>query len=180
MQACRKLTFDSFTWPDPAGWKIVEHERHKGRLSITNLGLVRMRGKPRAALERGEPRTLTVKHHNGRWHAVISVRYPDAALQRNRAYPDRAVGIDVGCKTLIATSDGDLIENPGHLKRAQTRLKAAQRDLSRKIRKNGWQKYSRRRDKARRKVSRLHELVAARRRDHLHQLSAAICRAFSI
>ena len=174
-----KHRFDSFAWPDPAGWKIVEQERHKGRLSITNLGLVRMRGKPRVALERGEPRTLTVKRRNDKWYAVISVRYPGAALRRNRAYPDRLVGLDVGCKSLVATSDGDLIENPRHLNRVQTRLKTAQRDLSRKTCKKPRQKYSRRRDRARCKVARLHELVANRRRDHLHQLSAAIVFLYS-
>ena len=65
--------FDSFTYPNPARWKIIGQEGHKGWLSITNLGQIRMRGQPRVVLSLCEPRTPTVKHHNGRRYAVITV-----------------------------------------------------------------------------------------------------------
>lgn len=164
-----KGRFASFTYPDPAGWKILG----KGRLRITNLGGIQMRGKPRVALACGQVRTLTIRRKSDRWYAAIAVRYPAAALQRNQAYPDRAVGLDAGCKALVATSDADLIDNPRHLRSAQAKLRHAQKELSRK------KKGSNRRQKARHKVARLHELVANRRKDHLHQLSAAIVFLYS-
>ncbi|MCP4747145.1 MAG: hypothetical protein GY874_13545 [Desulfobacteraceae bacterium] len=39
--------FDSFAYPDPAGWKIIEHKSHCGKLKlkIRNLGCIQMRGK---------------------------------------------------------------------------------------------------------------------------------------
>lgn len=155
--------FDSFTYPDPAGWKIIEK-----RLKISNLGNIRMRGKPRVAISEGEPRTLTVRHKNGKWYAVIGVRYSMEALHRNCISRSRKVGIDVGCKAMSVTSDHDFIENPRHLLHASAKLKTAQKNLSRK------KKGSAHRDKAKRTVTRLHEQVASRRKDFLHQLSAAI------
>jgi len=169
-----KARFDSFTYPDPAGWKVLEQQSGKGRLRITNMGTIRMRGKPRVALSHGEPRTLTVRIRNGKWHAVFGVRYPETDLSRNCACPGRVVGIDVGCKALVATSDGELIDNPRHLKQARKKLFQAQKALSRK------KKGSRRRYKARQKVARLHESVANRRKDQLHQLSAAMVMMYSL
>ena len=168
-----KKRFDSFTYPDPAGWKILEQKNHKGKLRITNLGTIKMRGKPRIALAEGEPRTLTIRRRNGKWYATIGVRYPKERLSRNRAYTDRAVGIDVGARFLVATSDGDLLTNPKPLSGALERLKKAQRELSRK------KKFSRNWKKARKKVTHLHERVRNRRLDILHQLSSALVFIYS-
>lgn len=168
-----KNRFDSFTYPDPAGWKILEQKNHKGKLRITNLGTVKMRGKPRVALSEGEARTLTIRRKNGKWYATIGIRYGDAVLSRNRVYTNRAVGIDVGSRFLLATSEGDLIPNPKPLKEAFEKLKKAQRKLSRK------KKGSRNRKKAREKVAGLHEKVRNRRLDVLHQLSSALVSLYS-
>ncbi|MDA8139797.1 MAG: transposase [Desulfobacteraceae bacterium] len=166
--------FESFTYPDPNGWKVVEQKEGKGRLRITNLGTIPMRGKPRVRLADGESRTLTIRAKADKWYAVIGVRYPETALQRNCAYSDRAVGIDVGCKALVASSDGDLIDNPRHLARAQEKLCQVQVELSRK------KKDSRRRFKLKAKVVRLHATVANRRKDFLHQLSAAMVQLYPL
>lgn len=155
--------FDSFTYPDPAGWKVLEK-----RVRISNLGSIAMRGKPRVALAHGEPRTLTIRHKNGKWYAVVGVRYPMSVLARNCVSRTRVVGIDMGCSSLAVTSDGYMIENPRHLLRAKVKLQAVQKNLSRK------KKGSNRRKKAKRAVARTHEQVRNRRKDFLHQLSAAI------
>lgn len=75
------------------------------------------------------------------------------------------IGIDLGLKDFLTTSNGEKIENPRHLQKAQKRLKRHQRELSRK------QKGSKSREKARRKVAKAHEKVANQRQDFLHKLS---------
>jgi putative transposase len=165
--------FKSFTYPDPAGWKVL-HDCKRGKLKITNLGSIRMRGKPRVVLEHGEPRALTIRNRNGKWFATISVRYPEDVLRRGRAYPDRCVGIDLGVRNLVATSDGDLIEAPRKLASALADLKRLQKELSRK------KKGSRNRRKACRKLARLHQKVADSRRDFLHQLSASVVFLYAL
>jgi len=164
-----KHRFDSFCYPDPAGWKIAG----QNKLKISNLGEIPMRGKPRIPLTQGEPRTLTVKRQNRKWYAVCAVEYPEPVLRRNQQYSGRMVGIDAGCLSLAATSDGDFVENPRNLRKAQKKLASAQKALSRKSR------GSNRRNVAKRKVSALHGQVARKRKDFLHQLSAAIVTLYS-
>ncbi|RBM10748.1 RNA-guided endonuclease TnpB family protein [Streptomyces sp. PT12] len=62
------------------------------------------------------------------------------------------------------------ISNPRHERRDRARLARAQRELSRKA------KGSANREKARRKVARVHARIADRRRDFLHQLSTRLVR----
>lgn len=77
-----------------------------------------------------------------------------------------SVGIDLGVKELATLSDGTVIRNPHALKSNLTRLRKAQRSLSRK------RKGSNRRRKARANVARLHARVANLRRDLLDKTTA--------
>ena len=166
--------FDSFTYPDPAGWKVRKNKKRSFKLSIKNFGVLDMRGCPRVELENGEPRTLTVCRKNRKWFATITVRHEFTALARARAEEGRDVGLDAGCLALVATSDGERIDNPKYLSQSLARLRKAQRELSRK------QKGSRNRERARQGVARLHEKVANQRKDFHHKLSAKIAAKYSL
>jgi putative transposase len=83
---------------------------------------------------------------------------------------DTAVGVDAGLDHLLTLSTGEKITNPRHERRDRARLAKAQRELSRKA------KGSVNRDKARRKVARIHARIADRRRDHLHKLTTRLVR----
>ena len=74
-------------------------------------------------------------------------------------------GIDFGLKDLLTISTGEKIPNPRHYVRSQKKLKRLQQSHSRK------KKGSKNREKARLKLSRLHQHIASQRLDHLHQLS---------
>ena len=52
----------------------------------------------------------------------------------------RAIGIDVGVKNMIVTSDGEYYENPDFLKKYERRIKGYQQELSR--RKKGSKNYN--------------------------------------
>lgn len=80
------------------------------------------------------------------------------------------IGIDLGIKDFCITSDGDKFGNPKHYTRSQKKLAKLQRELSRKP--NG----SHNREKARIKVARIHEHIAAQRTDMLHKLSTQLIR----
>jgi len=169
-----KERFDSFTYPDPAGWKILEQTNHKGRLHISNIGGIQMRGKPRVALQEGEPRTLTIRRKNEKWYAVISVRYDKNQLRRESPVDScRFIGLDAGCTALVYPSEGEPIENPKMLGTVLSDLKKAQKSLSRK------QKGSHSRLRARKQVTRIHEQVSNQRRDFLHKLSASLVSKYN-
>jgi len=81
-----------------------------------------------------------------------------------------AVGVDVGLKDLAVLSTGEKIANPKHLAKSHTRLKRAQQSLCRKV------KGSKNREKARRKVARIHAQIADQRNDGLHKLTTRLIR----
>ena len=80
------------------------------------------------------------------------------------------VGIDLGLARFATLDSGEVIANPRHLRKRERRLKTAQRALSRK------RKGSANREKARRRVARLHARAKDARADFLHQTSTRLLR----
>ena len=83
---------------------------------------------------------------------------------------DAAVGVDLGLTTFAALSTGEKVDNPRWLRQREKALRRSQRNMARK--QNG----SKNREKARRRVARLHARVADARRDFHHQLSTRLVR----
>ena len=78
---------------------------------------------------------------------------------------DNIVGIDLGIKSLVISSNGTRIENIKPLKNLEKKLKIKQKQLSRtKSDSNG-------RIKARLKLAKIHQKIANIRNDHLHKTS---------
>ena len=82
----------------------------------------------------------------------------------------KMVGLDLGLKSMVITSDGQTHGNPKFAARDEKKLAKAQRRLAKK------KKGSKNRAKARLKVARLHKKIADRRRDYQHKLSTKIIR----
>lgn len=75
------------------------------------------------------------------------------------------IGIDLGLKSFVVTSQGENIDHPKFLKISEEKLKFFQRHLSRKV------KDSNNRNKIRLKIARIHEKISNQRKDFLHKLS---------
>ncbi len=82
----------------------------------------------------------------------------------------KMVGLDLGLKSMVITSDGRTHGNPKFFHKDEKKLAKAQRQHARA------KKGSKNRNKARLKVARIHKKVADRRRDYQHQLSTRIIR----
>ena len=114
-----------------------------------------------------EPSTVTVSRDSaGRWFVSMLVE----TTIDHHAPTTNAVGIDAGIDALVTLSTGEKVTNPRHDRRDRVRLAKAQRELSRKT------KGSVNRDRARRKVARVHARITDRRRDYLHKLSTRLVR----
>jgi putative transposase len=115
-----------------------------------------------------EPSTVTVRlDASGRWFVSLLVNdHTVKALSQI----NKAVGIDAGITSLIATSDGEKVSNPRHLQRLRHKLRQAQKALSRKV------KGSNNREKARHQVARIHAAIADARTDFLHKLTTRLVR----
>jgi putative transposase len=80
-----------------------------------------------------------------------------------------AVGIDVGIKSMLATSDGLVISRPKFLDKALRKIKLLQRKLKKKtIGSTKWNKLQHR-------IALLHEAVANRRKDYHFNLAHQLC-----
>lgn len=90
----------------------------------------------------------------------------------------RAVGIDVGLAKFYTTSDGEKVDNPRHLRKAEKALRRAQRRVSRKFRKskkNGEKiKQSNNYKKACSRLGRRHLTVQRRRKDFAVKTAKAL------
>jgi putative transposase len=118
--------------------------------------------------ENCEPSTVTVRlDASGRWFVCLLV---EDHTVKTLPQINKAVGIDAGITSLIATSDGEKIANPKHFKRLRYKLRQAQKALSGKV------KGSLNREKARAKVARIHALIADARTDFLHKLTTRLVR----
>ncbi|SFG79476.1 putative transposase [Streptomyces mirabilis] len=139
-----------------------------GRLKLAemagSLDIVWSRPLPEGSV----PTTVTVSRDAaGRW--FVSMLCDDPTV-KPLAATDAAVGIDVGLDHLLALSTGETIANPRHERRDRARLAEAQRNCARK------EKGSANREKARRKVARIHARITDRRRDGLHKLTTRLVR----
>jgi putative transposase len=85
---------------------------------------------------------------------------------------DHAVGGDLGLHDLLVLSTGEKYPHPQWLERELYRLKSLPQRLAKKT------KGSKHRAKLHRQIARLHERVANRRQDFLHQLSMDLLRRF--
>lgn len=84
------------------------------------------------------------------------------------------VGIDMGLKSFLVSSEGLSFENHRYLSKSEKKLAKLQRQLSRKS------KGSNNRAKAKLKVARLHEKIHNQRMDTLHKLSTQLVRDYDI
>ena len=83
---------------------------------------------------------------------------------------EKSVGIDLGIKSFIVTSEGIKINNPKHLQKSLSHLKYLSRQHSKK------KKGSSNRKKSQLKLALCHEKIANQRKDFLHKLSTNLIK----
>ena len=154
--------YDSFTYPDPygTGYKIED-----GKLHLSKIGAIRIF--QHREIE-GKVKTCTIKRDGDQWYASFSVELPDPEPKEIKT----SVGVDVGITTLATLSDGTEIENIKALDKYDSKLRKAQRHLSRK------KKGSNNRNKQRIRLAKIHRKIGNIRKDHLHKTSRILADTY--
>jgi len=115
----------------------------------------------------GKPTTVTVSRDPaGRYFVSLLVEEAFSLLP----VVNSTVGIDVGIKDVVVTSEGVASGNPRYTAKYAARLAKYQKRLARK------QKGSNNRRKAKFKVARVHAKIADCRRDFTHKLTTTLIR----
>ena len=128
------------------------------RLKVPKLGEVCIR--QHRPLQ-GDPRTVTLVKKASGWYAHIACELPDVP----KVEPNTAVGIDVGTKQFLATSDGQFQPNPRFYRQAERLLRKHSQHVSRK------RKGSRRWYQAVHVLARHHERTTEKRQDFLWKVA---------
>jgi putative transposase len=160
--------YDSFCYPDAAGWKFAPGDGNRAHLVLSKIGSIPV------VFHRemeGKIKMCTIKREGEHWYVVFSceVAQPEPLPV---SYED--VGIDLGITHFAALSTGDMIDNPRHYRHAEKKLKKLQQSLSRK------KKGSHRRKKAVKAVAKAHRKVRNQRRDFQHKASRQLVNRYQV
>lgn len=101
------------------------------------------------------------KSKSGKYFLSILVEMEDTELKRFE-HTDKQVGIDLGVKDFVITSDGEVFENKHFLKKEEKKMKRLQRQLSRKV------KGSNNREKQRVRIAKLFEKMINKKESYIH------------
>jgi putative transposase len=139
-----------------------------GRVYIPKVGWVRVR---LSTGVQGTTKSATFKRDaTAHWYVALSTEFEIPEVEPPA--PVNPVGVELGLKDLFVLSDGHRVWAPHFARRADRRLRRSQKDLSRK--KPG----SRRREKAKCRVTGVHRKVSNQRSDFLHKLTTDLTREY--
>lgn len=115
---------------------------------------------------KGEIRQATISRTpTGKYFVSILCETGEPIKPKTVVKESTTVGIDLGIKTYLVSSDGKDFDNPKYLRKAQSKLKYVQR------------KYSKHKGKrTKQKLAILHEKVANKRKDFLHKTSSELIK----
>ena len=154
--------YNSFTYPQ-YGFKIMNNKLHLSKI-----------GKLKIRIDRTIPKNFTIKTCSikrdlDHWYVTFVVVLPQEKPQPFQMNEIKnSVGIDVGLEKLLATSDGEFVNNPRWFQTSHKKLSREQRNLARK------KKGSKNREKQKLKVARLHRKIRNQRKDFLHKVSTEL------
>jgi putative transposase len=141
------------------GFRVNQHSVYLPK--IGNLKIVWTREFP------SQPSSVTViKDSADRYFLSFVVEIVPEKLPDNGP----SVGIDLGILDFATFSNGEKVKAPKPLKKKLKTLKRLQRKFSRTV------KGSKRRERSRKKVAKLHAKIADTRKDFLHKLSTRVIR----
>jgi putative transposase len=138
----------------------------EGAVYVPKVGFVRIR---QSRDVEGKLKGATFKMDaRGHWYVCLVTEFemPDVTVPFSE--DDDVIGIDAGLRDIIVTSDGEKIAAPKFFRKAERKLRQAQRIFSRR------QARSERKAKAKAQVCAVHRKIANRRKDFLHKLTTLL------
>ena len=117
--------FSGFSYPDPAGWKLMQHGGSGATLRIgsgKDAMSIRARGRHRFGPD-AQPNDITLSRKGGEWFVSVTLRVPEEACARQRTDSMRR-GVDFGITDWATFDDGQSIANPHRVREELPRLSA--------------------------------------------------------
>lgn len=137
-------------------------------LKLAKIGAIKVKWSRKAIPHPSSIRLIRTA--SGKYFVSLVVETQPAPLPKT----GESVGIDFGVARLATLSNGERVSNPKHGDKWQRRLAFYQKRLARA------KKGSKRREKVKRHVARIHEKIANSRSDTLHKLSTDLVTRFDV
>ena len=158
--------YHSFTYKEYGNGARLDGIPDNGFLVLAKIGRLAVRwSRP---IE-GTPKTITISREADGWYVCISCA--EAPIQPV-PLTGQDTGIDLGLESFATLADGTMMHHPRCYRKAERRLKTAQRRVSRR------KKGSKRRRKAVQLLARAHQTVKCQRQDFQHKTALALVRHF--
>lgn len=153
--------YDSFTYTQ-FGFEIKDSHLELAKVASVKIKLHRQ--------PFGQIKTCTISRQAGKWYACFSCEIESEPLPPS----EKAVGIDVGLESFATLSTGEKIANPRFFRTDEKALAKAQCKLSK------LEKGTPERRKAKKVVCRIHERIANRRHNFIHQETRKLVNTFGL
>jgi putative transposase len=163
-----KYRYDSFTYPQ-SGFALDYHNK---KLRLSKIGSLTIK-LHRPIPTEGVIKTCTITRDVDHWYACFAVKFPDPAPGSQRELK-KAIGVDVGLKSLLTLHNGETIDNPRWLRNSEKQLAKEQQRKDRK------KKGSNNRHQQNRKVAQLHRKIRHQRKDFHHKLSRKLVDSYDL
>ncbi len=161
--------YHSFTYKEYGNGARLEGGTDNGCLVLSKIGRVALRwSRPEGPWE-GTPKTVTLTREADGWY--VSFSCADVPIEP-LPLTGQETGIDLGLESFATLADGTMIHNPRCYRRAERRLKTAQRRVTR--RKHG----SVRRRKAVKLLAKAHQQVKRQRQDFQYKAALQLVRTY--
>lgn len=153
--------YDSFCFPQ-SGFKL-----DGDKLTLSKIGKVKIfLSRPMV----GKVKTCTIKREVSGWFAIFAVETTSEILPKT----GKQIGIDAGIESFITLSDGKQIENHKYHQSAQTKLRVAQRSVSRKIKGSNSQR------KSVFKLKKIYKKIRNQKTDFAHKVSTELVKEYDL
>jgi putative transposase len=139
----------------------------KNRIRLPKIGWVDMIQHRKIS---GKAKSITIIKEIDQWYASILCENEDVVYEIDQ---NSVVGLDVGIKTFVTTSDGEIFNLPD-LKKETAKLKTLQRRHSKKA------KGSNNRNKARIKVAKQYRKISRIKTDAINNFVSAITKTYDV
>jgi putative transposase len=151
------------------GAKLISDSSNRILLYVQNVGNVKVKYH-REIPEESVIKQVVLKRNASKWYACLMIELPDPILEPRE---EASIGIDMGLSSLLALSNGELVENPRWFRTSEKKLRRVQRKLSR------CKKGSKNRKQVKQSLQRIHEHIAEQRKDYWHKVTRDLVNKYT-
>src|SRR5712692_273290 len=151
-----------------SGWKLEPDGKHMVFTDGCGIGRLRLVGNTKqksATFPVKQIKRVRIVHRADGYYVQLGLKIERVI---NHVASGKEVGIDVGLQSFLTDSDGNMVENPRHYRKAEQKLKRLHRHLSRK------NKGSQNRKKARKALAKGYLKVQRQREDFARKQANAL------